>query len=915
MALVAHYRFDGDATDALKGNDLTFGLSGSWVRGKFGQAFSIAGTGGGAQVAPSSFGLNPNTNRWTVCGWVIPNRTSWETDHGSGLNRHNVFEMGEYYIEGETSITFGRHTTGTTSRALFFSIYQNQTSCEKPPAHNFTVDELDDWIFFAVTCNGSELAFHSFAEATGNWQRTGAAVSWDVTQAPIRDNLHIGGYGWASGGWRGVLEDFRVYDHALSLREIYDLSLGVIADYRCPAYQDALVAGFLPDASGQDNHAAIAPSEAPTWTSEGYRFDGTQCINAGSVITMEGRNRCAIECEFELDDVQDQQALVAKWNTYGVGRQFLLDVYQGKVRATFGKGVVDDQILITHPIQAGTRYHVLAVKTPTEQKLFVNGSLVASAGNPATFLGNSEPLVLGGKSDDGAVSAKMQGLLVRARILSVAVSDEMAQALYRNRASLDALGNFTTREITELGQSAKPIIDYSVWKAGQTASVGDFSRNGASNKNSRVNAIGPHGKEIVVWQCDNTDTESASDGGWNYTPFRIDNTKRYRFSVWVRRTSPGNGSAYLGTRGYGAAEGVELMGGGTNTNPYFWSGGIDHTDWFLIVGHVHPAGYSGGVHPDTARYLPSGRVDDATDFIWRPETETATHRAYLYYSTDLSTRQQFAYPRVDVCDGTEPTVQQLLDGFDERLIESDFKGQVSLVRQATVSEVGVGRGLVAWYPLCGDTMNYASSDHGTAVGALPSDWGYEFSGVDQHIACGKPAELSEITDELSISYWCRFEDAGDQDHPVVACNESDTWLPGNGFVIGHGWGDTFYFGVGSNVRQNLHTPLSQDGQMHHVCLTYSSAKGARLYIDGVQAFEDTSWTGPVGQNSEDLFIGKANYRGGSFKGRLADVRIYSTRLEDDEVGALAKLNPTEQTKVQLSADGLRVHGQLKETTI
>ena len=43
-----------------------------------------------------------------------------------------------------------------------------------------------------------------------------------------------------------------------------------------------------------------------------------------------------------------------------------------------------------------------------------------------------------------------------------------------------------------------------------------------------------------------------------------------------------------------------------------------------------------------------------------PGTTSAIHRVYLYYCADSTTRLQFAFPRVDVCDGTEPTIDDLL---------------------------------------------------------------------------------------------------------------------------------------------------------------------------------------------------------------------------------------------------------------
>ena len=40
------------------------------------------------------------------------------------------------------------------------------------------------------------------------------------------------------------------------------------------------------------------------------------------------------------------------------------------------------------------------------------------------------------------------------------------------------------------------------------------------------------------------------------------------------------------------------------------------------------------------------------------------HRTYLYYTSSTEPRQYWCYPRVDVVDGTEPSLEDLLSGAD-----------------------------------------------------------------------------------------------------------------------------------------------------------------------------------------------------------------------------------------------------------
>ncbi len=212
------------------------------------------------------------------------------------------------------------------------------------------------------------------------------------------------------------------------------------------------------------------------------------------------------------------------------------------------------------------------------------------------------------------------------------------------------------------------VLDYTTWTLGSGSAPG-FNQNGTTAENERISSTDPWGNTTVVWEAQ-PDATSNADGGWNTSNFSVDNTKTYRYSVWVWRNANGNGNFYLGCHGYGSTNGVIKLSDGSNqTNPYFISSSNvpQAGRWELVVGHVYPAGYGGTTnHPESGRYtVDDGRVGNiANDYKWRPETTSGNFRTYLYYCTNTSVRQRFVYPRVDVVDGTEPSIAQLLEGLD-----------------------------------------------------------------------------------------------------------------------------------------------------------------------------------------------------------------------------------------------------------
>jgi len=223
----------------------------------------------------------------------------------------------------------------------------------------------------------------------------------------------------------------------------------------------------------------------------------------------------------------------------------------------------------------------------------------------------------------------------------------------------------------------KSLISHKYWGTG-TGSCINFYRNGDISENSRVYYDGPFGNTIC-WKAI-PDSTSGADGGWGTNHFNIDKTRLYRYSVWVNRKVTGSsGTFYLGTHNYNSSNSSiniysRLSGGGT-TNPYFWyssnpptSSQLPEDKWILIVGHIWPYDSGNGSnHINSGRYYTNGtKLGNITqDFVWSSSAVTSDHRTYLYYCTDTTVRQYWAYPRVDLIDGTEPSIAELCSGNTE----------------------------------------------------------------------------------------------------------------------------------------------------------------------------------------------------------------------------------------------------------
>lgn len=222
-----------------------------------------------------------------------------------------------------------------------------------------------------------------------------------------------------------------------------------------------------------------------------------------------------------------------------------------------------------------------------------------------------------------------------------------------------------------IGAVTTSLINTNSWTV-SSGTVSGYNCNGSTNENVRSYDTDPWGNQSLIWGTF-ADGSGGADGGWNTDYPSIDPTKLYRFSVWVRRTSSTSaGTFYFGT-GAGGAEVMGTSDSATKGNPY-WEcsnvGVLTQNQWYLCCGHVYPhfTTYTGR-HPNTGYFTVAGGITKVmdvngcnigSDLKWNPASSSAVHRTYHYYCGDATTRLQFLAPRMDVCDGREPSILELL---------------------------------------------------------------------------------------------------------------------------------------------------------------------------------------------------------------------------------------------------------------
>lgn len=240
---------------------------------------------------------------------------------------------------------------------------------------------------------------------------------------------------------------------------------------------------------------------------------------------------------------------------------------------------------------------------------------------------------------------------------------------------------------SEIGKNFRNQLRMTDWKVGTSGSQGMFGQNGSSSENEIISYENPWGDMETMWATLANDEASGADGGWNVTGLPIDNTKKYRLSVWIKRDNVGNGTTYFGCQG----SSVSSLGSTTaNTNPYFTNGKFTETygEWVLFVAYIHPHSYSGGNDPTNGLYKLNGqRTRGISDYKWLSTSTTGGHRTYLYYSTSTTEKQYWCRPRFELCDGNESTIEELLRGEDD-FFHTTANSQVSFTDKGAGIEYG-----------------------------------------------------------------------------------------------------------------------------------------------------------------------------------------------------------------------------------
>jgi hypothetical protein len=393
-------------------------------------------------------------------------------------------------------------------------------------------------------------------------------------------------------------------------------------------------------------------------------------------------------------------------------------------------------------------------------------------------------------------------------------------------------------------QTSNLLVDPNTWTIGNGSTTG-YSANGSTTEQNRVYVIDdPWGGRSVTWRT-TPDSVSGADGGWNSTYYSINRTFTYRWVVWVRRYTTGTGGTF-----YFGMNPAPLRNDNSSaqSNPYFTYlaiSSLTYNQWYMIVGHCFYEGYTGGRHPDSGWYENGVKILDKSygnvgnqDVRWQSSTTSSMHRTYHYYTTNTSSGIEFAYPRLDKCDGSEPTIKDLL-------------------------EIGES----SWVDLTeNNNIDYLD-------GNIEYDGTFIFDGIDDYIQTTLTGTYSQMTFE----FWGYFDD---NTLNTKSRNESafGDWNSSR-IHFGTRWSVGMHWNVNSSWTEIPSTNLKYG--WNHYCLVWDNTSNQKLvYLNSILSSSNTT-NGNI--TLGDFKIGVATNLNYYYRGKISNFKIYDKPLEFEQI--------------------------------
>lgn len=629
-------------------------------------------------------------------------------------------------------------------------------------------------------------------------------------------------------------------------------------------------AGTAIDISGHNNNGTIIEASSPKWIKDEiinkgcYQFDGVNdYIQIPDIGINTGNCTISFWCYCDEDEVRD-----IFFGNYSATNSFNIEKTTGGILRIYISNPAKDLYLTEFIMPKNEWIHVIVTISSFGVEVYKNGIKVYS--DLTLSLGNivfGNPFYIGRDSRTGATAFK--GKIADFRIYNKVLTIDEINEEYTNKISFDENGKIYCDEIIE---NYKHFEIY----AKQYPSDG----NAIPYAGTYVNGVRDHpysrSWNISVW---NPTKNDWADDVYFYGALTIPHPACGRFDCYDATIGPAQQNAFIKTlqninENYiviiAAAHAPETFGAGMIEEIKNYGGTTAKLGWagnrysYICVGKKNLG--EGNAIREELNNLPAASNSDLT---W----------AYTEFELNKKTKLKL--------------------------------NENNTIECSEINKINVSDGLVAYYPLDGDTNDYSGyNNHLTNYGATTVDKFkskdcYSFNGTNSDINLGSFFTYQTFT----ISLWvyagttqATYADIFDNNHSGnqnFVCQQNADNV------------NQYVFGV-NNAAGNISatgTIILTPKTWTHLTFTFTPNDRLVAYVNGIMHSQGALASGKnILYSSQNLRLGRWGGGGRNWNGKMSDFRIYNRVLTQNEISDLYDTSKTSTTT------GLVAHYPLEGNT-
>jgi len=428
MALIGWWPLDGNTEDYTINQNHGVNTGVTWVNGKIGQAGNFVNGSTTRIVVPNNANLNPGTSSFSIALWIFIS--------GPTTNFRGILDKGYSTAYGVFDVT---NTAGLVG--LYIQSGSNHNGID------FS-DSYGKWTHCTWVVDRESGVQRSYKNGIFHTQ-----TSFTLNNVTSANDLNFGTYtsGLTSSSFNGNVNDIRIYNHALSQKEINDLAKAKILHYTFNKDEDIIY-----DSSGYKHNAII--SDSPSFEYDSKIGSRSIKLNPGKVI---------INPDPFLDSILSSGFTISLWTKGNINAEDFSYILHKKVPtnssisgsvlyigttnsgyfsfAVNGGWVSGTTDVIQNP---DLWYHLVLRYDGSVLTGFINGiQKVSYAGSISATIIDSYTVL--GDSSVPYPNRRYNGLISDFEVYSDVLSNDEITELYQTRIKIDNQGNLYTNEIVE----------------------------------------------------------------------------------------------------------------------------------------------------------------------------------------------------------------------------------------------------------------------------------------------------------------------------------------------------------------------------------------------------------------------------------------------------------------------------------